>query len=69
MYIVELIPLIAIALSVRCLQIIVNPPFGIRLFDGLRLIFLRLRAVLSLNPVCYLHYMNHTSAQSNRFYG
>ena len=27
MYIVELIPLIAIALSVRCLQIIVNPPF------------------------------------------
>ena len=28
MHIVELIPLIAIALSVRCLQIIVNPPFG-----------------------------------------
>ena len=27
MYIVELIPLIAIALSVRCLQIIVNPPY------------------------------------------
>ena len=29
MYIVELIPLIAIALSVRCLQIIVNPPFNV----------------------------------------
>ena len=29
MYIVELIPLIAIALSVRCLQIIVNPPFSL----------------------------------------
>lgn len=27
MYIVELIPLIAITFSVRCLQIIVNPPF------------------------------------------
>ncbi len=33
MYIVELIPLIAIALSVRCLQIIVNPPYSIKQWD------------------------------------